>query len=171
DWSSDVCSSDLIGKDQIALPRIIHGLQSGVKQGHVACRLAHLGHAPMREDVADLAHTNDPASGRLDPVKQGVLRRRHGIVAAIGRALERIRTFANERTSDNAAYPVIIYNPARRLAETVEPFEPEMMLMRGDLEDRIGGGIADRLSGAGVLLTQPRDDLRARGVAVAEDAG
>ncbi len=46
-----------------------------------------------------------------------------------------------------------------------------MRLVGGDLEDRIGGGVADRLAGADMLLAEARDDLGAGGVAVAEYAG
>jgi hypothetical protein len=42
--------------------------------------------------------------------------------------------------------------------------------MGGDLEDAVDRGIADRPSGALMLLPQPRDDLRSAGVAVAENA-
>ena len=46
-----------------------------------------------------------------------------------------------------------------------------MFLVRGDLEHRIGRGVDDGLAGGDVLLAQARDDLGARGVAVAEHAG
>ena len=42
--------------------------------------------------------------------------------------------------------------------------------MRRDLEDGIGGGVADRLPGPDMLLAELGDDLGARGVLVAEDA-
>ena len=46
-----------------------------------------------------------------------------------------------------------------------------MLLVRGDLEDAVDRGVADRLAGADVLLAELVDDRGARGVAVAEDAG
>src|SRR5688572_22150476 len=46
-----------------------------------------------------------------------------------------------------------------------------MYLMRRDLKDGIRGGVADRLAGADMFLAEPGDDLRSRGMAVAEDAG
>ena len=56
------------------------------------------------------------------------------------------------------------------LQSVVEPFEPEMRLMRGDLDDRIGRGVADRLAGADMLFAEALDDFGAGGVAVAENA-
>ena len=45
-----------------------------------------------------------------------------------------------------------------------------MRLVRRDLEDRIGRGVADRLAGPDMLLAEFGDDHGARGVSVAEDA-
>ena len=59
----------------------------------------------------------------------------------------------------------------RDAADLVEPLEPEMLFVRADLEDGIGGGVADRLAGADVLLAELLDHVGAGGVAVAENAG
>ena len=45
-----------------------------------------------------------------------------------------------------------------------------MLLVRGDLEHAVGGGVADRTTGADMLFPQPRDDLGAGGVAVPQNA-
>ena len=57
------------------------------------------------------------------------------------------------------------------LADLVEPLQPEMLLVRADLQDGIGGGVADRLAGPDVLLAELLDDVGAGGVLVAENAG
>ena len=64
-----------------------------------------------------------------------------------------------------------IAEPARDPAELVEPLEPERLLVRGDLEHGVGRGVADRLQRAQMLLAEFLDDRRARGVAIAENAG
>ncbi len=46
-----------------------------------------------------------------------------------------------------------------------------MCLVRRDLEDGVRRRVADRLAGADMLLAETGDDLRARGMAVAENAG
>jgi hypothetical protein len=56
------------------------------------------------------------------------------------------------------------------LAERQQTVEAEALLMGGDLEDAVDGGVADRPAGALMLLAQPGDDLRPAGVAIAEDA-
>ena len=59
----------------------------------------------------------------------------------------------------------------RDAADLVEPLQPEMLFVRADLQDGIGGGVADRLAGADVLLAELLDHVGAGGVLVAEDAG
>ncbi len=46
-----------------------------------------------------------------------------------------------------------------------------MLLMRGDLDHRVAGGVADGLAGADVFLAERLDHPGAGGVAVGEDAG
>jgi hypothetical protein len=44
-----------------------------------------------------------------------------------------------------------------------------MDFMRGDLQDRVDGGVTDRLAGADVFLAEAFDDLGAGRMAVAEN--
>ena len=46
-----------------------------------------------------------------------------------------------------------------------------MGFVRGDLIDRVGGGVDDRLAGPDVLFSQRVENFGARGVAIAQDAG
>ncbi len=57
------------------------------------------------------------------------------------------------------------------LADLVEPLQPEMLLVRADLEDGILRGVADRLARADVLLAELLDDVGAGGMLVAQNAG
>jgi hypothetical protein len=53
----------------------------------------------------------------------------------------------------------------------MEPLQPKNLLMGGDLEYAVGRRVADRLTGLQMLLAELRDDVRAGGVTIAEDAG
>ena len=125
----------------------------------------------MGEDVADLADADDPAAARDQPVEQRRFGRRDGVVAPVGGALEGRGGLADERPRDDPADIQRIDQLAHDLAELIKPLEAEMGLVRGDLEDRIGGCVADRLAGPDVLLAEPLDDLGSRRMAVAQDAG
>ena len=92
------------------------------------------------------------------------------IVMAVVGPLEGGGGLADERPCDHPPDSQRINQPAHDLTEFVKPLEPEMALMRGDLQDRVDRGVADRLAGADVLLAEPLDDLGARRMAVAEDA-
>ena len=63
------------------------------------------------------------------------------------------------------------WKPRRqRLAKRQEPVEAERLLVGGDLEHAVGGGVADRPAGFQMRRAELGHDLGARGVAVAEDA-
>ena len=160
---------DEIGKDQVTVGGIVHRAESLVEHGHVAGCLAHLGDAPVSKDVADLADGDHPVALRRQSVEQRRLRWRHGIVTPVVRALERGGGFPDERPGDHPADPQGIDQPAHGGAEFVEPLQPEMLLVRGNLKDGIDRGVADRLAGTDMLLAETLDDLGAWRVAVAED--
>ena len=112
----------------------------------------------------------DRPPGLGQPVEQRRLRRRHGVVAPVG---VRLNVSGVSPTNGRAmTRPTFSgsQQPARDLAHLVEPLQPEMGLVRGDLEHRVGRGVADRLAGPDVLLAERLDDRHARGVLVAEDA-
>ena len=125
----------------------------------------------MGENVGDLADRHHGAAGRGDAVEQGVGVRRRGQVLAVGGAAERVRALAHERPCDHAADIERLGQLLGDRADRVEPLEPEMRLVRGDLEHRVGRGVADRLAAADVLLAEVADDVGAGRVAVAQDAG
>ena len=56
------------------------------------------------------------------------------------------------------------------LTQPVKPVEAEQFLMRGDLQDAVGRGIADRPAGLDMARAQPRNHLGARDVFIAKDA-
>ena len=98
------------------------------------------------------------------------LRRRHGVIVAVGGARETAGR-ADERPRDHAAHFVrSAQDLARRLADLVEFPQRDDFFVRGDLEDAVGRGVDDRRAGAHVLLAQFLDDLGAGGGLVAERA-
>ena len=78
---------------------------------------------------------------------------------------------ARERARDHAADRVLAREElARDLAACVELVERHRVLVRGDLEDRVRGGVDDPLARLLVLLAELLDDLRPGGGLVAEHA-
>jgi len=78
---------------------------------------------------------------------------------------------SDERPRDHAADRVLAgENLARDPARLVELLERDRVLVRGDLEDRVGARVDDPLAGALVLLAELLDDLRPARRLVAEDA-
>ena len=162
---------DQVGEDEIAVLSHVHGVQRLVEKLAVAGALQHLGDALMGEDVGDLAHTDDLAPFGGQPVQKGGLGRQNRVVAPVGSAHKVCRSLACERPGDDAADVVRIRMLARHLAQRIEPFEAEGLLMGGDLHHGIRRGVEDRLAGAQVLFTQFRNHFRAGGMLVADDAG
>ena len=78
------------------------------------------------------------------PLEEIAVRRRHGEILATRRADEILRRSADERPRDHPADVEPIAEAAADPAEFIEPLEAEGLLVRGDLENRIGRGVADR---------------------------
>ena len=121
------------------------------------------------EDVGDLPDADDRQTRLADPCQ--VVRARglerevvpvRGAPVGAGLALE--------GPGDDAPDRVLAHQlPARDAARLVQLLERNGLLVRGDLEDRVGGGVDDPLAGALVLLAEPLDDLGARCGDVADD--
>ena len=77
---------DEIGEHQAAVRSLVNGREARVEERHVAIGLCQLGHALMREDVADLADRVNRAPGFRQPVEDRWLRRQHRIVAPVAGA-------------------------------------------------------------------------------------
>ena len=125
----------------------------------------------MGEDVADLADRDDRAAGARGPLQNIAVRRGHREILAVGGAGKVLGARADERPRDHAADVQRIAQAARDPAKIIEPLQPESLLMRGDLEHRIGGGVADGLQRPQVLLAVVLDDRGARSVAIGENSG
>ena len=121
------------------------------------------------EDVCNLADTNDLPAGILQYVEQGRAMRRRREVAPIAGAGEAAAGLAHEWAGDDSGDTVLVDQLARDLTEGVQPFEPEALLVRGDLQYRVAGRVDDRVQRAQMLLAELRDDLRAGSMPIAEN--
>jgi len=108
-------------------------------------------------DLPDADHAD--ACGREEVQHRLVVRRHREILAVVGPAI--VSGGPHERPRDHARDAVRVQDPPRGLARPVEFLERDRLLVRGDLEDRVGRGIDDQVSGALMLLPESSDDLRA----------
>ena len=162
---------DIIGEEQAAFGQAPHGFERAIDQGVVAWTLDDLAGAAMREDVTDLADGDDAPPGTFGHIQQRVCRRRHGIVTPVGSARETADGIADEGPRDHTADVEMIDMASGDLAEGQQPLQPEGLLMGRDLQHTVGGGVEDRLAGLDALGAEFGNDLRPRGMALAEHAG
>ena len=121
--------------------------------------------AKMSRDLPDAVRRVARVADRREVVRAARLERE---VVAVRRALV-VAGLADERTCDHAADRVLAREDlARDAAARVELLERDRLLVRGDLEDGVGGRVDDPLAGALVLLAELLDDLRARRRLVAD---
>src|SRR5690606_30204636 len=95
---------------------------------------------------------------------------RHAVVAPVRGALEIAGAAADERARDDAPDPERIKQLAGDLTGAVQALQAEGVLMGGDLEHAVGGGVTNGLQGAQVTLAERVDDGRSRRMAIAQDA-
>ncbi len=139
----------------------------GVARGRVVA-----GHAPAGEDLRDLAHPVHRHAGRGQDGRAPSARR----AAARGRAGRPDRASnapgrPRERAGDHPRHRVRPgQDRAGRRAGGVQLLQGHDVLVRGDLEDRVGRGVDDRPAGAQVLGPEVLDHVGARGRRVAEPA-
>ena len=163
---------DEVDEDEPAVRRRLQRVEQQIDIAVVVLALALLAGVAMGENVADLADRDDRAAGLRGALQEGCRRaaaRRNPCGWACGRSPSRVSP-TKGRAITRPIFKRIAETP-RDAAELVEPLEPERLLVRGDLKDRVGRGVADRLQRPHVLLAEFLDDGGAGGVAVAENAG
>ena len=111
------------------------------------------------------------AAGGDDAVEDRRLRRRDREVLAVGGAREALRRLAGERPRDHPPDPQRMHDLRGDPADLEQPLEPEMRLVRRDLQHAVGRGVEDRLARRDVLDAEVADHRHARGMRVAERAG
>ena len=136
----------------------------------VRLRRQRLVDVAVREDVADLADAVHLLAG-LANERQVVRPARLEREVVPVRRPDVVARLTRERPSDHAPDGVLAREDlARRTAAVVQLFERDRLLVGGDLEDGVRGGVDDPLPGPLVLLPQLLDDLGPRGRRVAEHA-
>src|ERR1044071_5335654 len=85
-------------------------------------------------------------------------------------AIKRTRLAQKRPRNHTPDFMFAVEYATRNLAQLVKPFERNHLFVRGDLKDRIGRRVKDRLARRDVLFTKHLDDLRARSGNVAEYA-
>src|SRR5581483_3539653 len=168
--SIDGVEVDKIGEQQPAIAQLRKALQRAIEQRIIIAPPLVVSGSAVSKDIVDLADRNHVASVGGGEVEDGGFRRRDREVAAVRGPLEILRRRSRERAGDDAADVERIDQPARDLADREQPCKPERLLMGCDLEHAVGGGVADRLARLDVGGAEARNDLRARGVATAENA-
>ncbi len=105
-----------------------------------------------------------------EQVEQRRRERRQRKIPPVGGSLERPRC-ADERPRDHAAHAVAdAYEIERDLTKPIQLRHRHDVLVRGDLEDAVGGGVDNRRAGSHVFRSQLVDDGGARRCLVAERA-
>ena len=151
-WPNSLSKSTRLAKTKPPSGKVLHRLDGRRQAGIVAVRLDLPAGAAMGENVADLADRDDGPRPPLVSVSRivsaggGV-----GEILAVAGALEPVFGRADEGPRDDAADIERVAELPGDAAELVEPLEPERLLMRGDLQDAVDRGVADRLAGPHVL--------------------
>ena len=129
-----------------------------------------LRHASSGENVKDLSHGNGGKSRLLDGVEHGLRRRLQGEVVAVGGAAV-VPGGAHKGSGNDAPHAVLALEllPGDA-AVPVELLQRHHFLVGGNLEDGIGGGIDDQISGAHVLVAVEFNSLGAGDGLIAEDS-
>src|SRR5512144_1420305 len=99
----------------------------------------------------------------LQPVEECRRRRKNGEVSAIGCPAECTAGAREWASYDSPDAILAIEEFSRNRAYAIQLFERNHVLMRRNLENRIGRSVHNRFPGAQVLLTQFLDDLRTGG--------
>src|SRR5271165_1264064 len=134
---------DEIDEDEPAARRCLERLEEKIDVAVVALALALRPGVAMGEDVADLADRDNRAAPAGRPLQEIAVRRGNREILAARSADEILGASADEGPRDDAPDVERIAQSARNPAEFIEPFEPEGFFVRGDLEDRVGRGVAD----------------------------
>src|SRR5579862_6879498 len=162
-----------VGLDEVdedeALVHLLQELLRHLDAVDVRLRRMRLVDVLAGEDVADLADAVDLVAGVAHEAEVVRPLRLEREVVPVRRARV-VAGLADERPRDHAADGVLAGEDlARDAAALVQLFEGDRLLVRGDLEDGVGGRVDDPLARLLMLLAELLDDLGAGGGLVAED--
>ena len=171
-WTSFRCPSSLSKSTRLAkiepVGLFAHRRHDGVDAGIVR-RRGHLARdATPSEQVRDLPDRDHRHTSVRQAVEQRWLGRRHRVVVPVRRAHVRARR-PDKRPGDHAANAKAVDDDAvGGLAHPVQLGHWHDVLVRGNLEHAVGGGVNDGLAGGDVRVAEPLDDLGARRDLVAQ---
>ena len=137
----------------------------------IAPRADGLGDALAYEDIGDLAHGDRVQTRFLDGIQHGGGGRQDGVVVAAGGALEggcALKGAGDDAAHGVLAVPFVGQHIPRDLADAVQLLDGHLVLVCGDLEDAVGGGVDNQLARGQMLLAVVADDVGARVGLVAE---
>jgi hypothetical protein len=131
----------------MAVGRVAEARGGDVDQRGVVGALAHLAHAAMGEDVADLADADHLHPARSQPI-QCCFAGHQGIIVSVRRSPEARCGVPEKRPCDHAAHAHTAFtqDPSRRQAKFQKPFETEAFLMCRDLQHAVRAGVEDGFS-------------------------
>ncbi len=167
---------ELVGLDEVDEDEaaVVGLAEQPLGDGHalrVRLRRVRLVDVLAGEDVADLPDAVDRVAGVADErqvVRAARARARSRGGSACARSGPASPVNGRAITRPTACGPVRISRATRQ--RLVQLLERDRLLVRRDLEDRVGGRVDDPLARALVLLAELLDDLGARGGDVAEHA-
>lgn len=153
-----------------AAPVLLHEVQHAGDAGVVSGGVVGLRKSAVVEDVLNLAHADHVHVAALEHVQHGVAEGVDGEIAAVAGA-HIVSGAADERAGDHASHAVfVLQQTARDAADVIQLGHGHDVLVRGDLEHAVGGGVHDQLAGDIVLVAQLLNDLRAGRGTVANHA-
>ena len=158
-----------VGKGQGSGLRFVCKRHQMFEKCGIILALMQGANAPLRENIADFAHRMGGPPRRFCPIEQRGRGRRDGKIPAVRRAdIGACR--AGKGPGNDPANLHGMQHRRHGTAEVQEPLQPEALFVGSDLQDGIRRGVADRPAALLMRLPQPRDDLGARGVTIAQNA-
>ena len=158
-----------VGEDEAARALGDEALR-GRHAGLVILGVVHHVDAPVAEDVLDLADGHHGETLGVEPVQDGVLEGRDGVVLPVLGA-DVLAVLFREGAGDDPAHQVFaLEHLPGDLADAVELLQGDHFLAGRHLEHAVRGGVDDGLAGLHVLVAQALDDLGAAGYLVAQGA-
>ena len=139
-----------------------------IEKVNIILPLPQFSNTSHRKDVTDFAHSMGRPTRLCRPIQQGRRGRGHGVIVAVGGAVERLRR-AGEGPRNHTAHVHRVQMRGKRGTKRKQTVKAKTFLVRGNLEHAIGRGVADRPTSFQMRFNMLGDDGHARRMAVAQD--
>lgn len=167
----------IVGDDEIAIAGLCQRFERHGMGRLIAACFHFMANRLMGKDIGDFPNGEDLAAACDNGIEQGGGWGRDGIVAPMAGPLKAscrlaIRRLAicrltDEGTSDDAANVEGVEKPSCDCTNVVKALKAEVLLMGGNLKDRVAGCVADWLSRLHMGKAEARDDLGTRCMTIA----